>query len=73
MSDNPASSVFTFDTTHHAMWAEDVALEHGIAVEVVPAPPEGDAKCGAALSVPPTQKDELAAALGSQGIPYRVM
>ena len=31
--------VFTFDTTHHALWAEEVAGEHGIPAEVIPAPP----------------------------------
>ncbi len=73
MSTEPESSVFTFDTTHHAMWAEDVAREQAIAAEVIPAPPDGGAKCGAALRVSRRRKDELAAALGSQGIPYRML
>lgn len=73
MSTDPGSSVFTFDTTHHAMWAEDVAREQAIDAEVVPAPPEGGARCGAALRVARRRKDELAAALGSEGIPYRIL
>ena len=73
MSTDPGSSVFTFDTTHHAMWAEDVARDQAIDAEVVPAPPEGGAKCGAALRVSRRRKDELAAALGSEGIPHRIL
>ena len=65
-------SVFTFDTTHHAMWAEDVAREHEIPVDVVPAPPDGGARCGAALRVPGPRSDELAAMLKGEGILYRV-
>ncbi len=73
MSTDSGTSVFTFDTTHHAMWAEDVAREQAIAAEVVPAPPDGGAKCGAALRVDRRQREELAAALGSEGIPHRVL
>lgn len=73
MSTDPGSSVFTFDTTHHALWAEDVARERSIAAEVVPAPPEGGARCGAALRVSGRQQDELASALGNEGIPYRIL
>lgn len=73
MSTEPGSSVFTFDTTHHAMWAEDVAREQAIAAEVIPAPPDGGANCAAALRVPHRQQDELATALGNEGIPCRVL
>ena len=37
--------ILVFDTTHHAMWAEEIAREQGVAVEVVPAPEGVDAKC----------------------------
>ena len=33
------SRLFTFDTTHHALWAEETALGSGIPAELVPAPP----------------------------------
>ena len=66
-------AVFTFDTTHHAMWAEDVARDHDIPVEVVPAPPDGGARCGAALRVTSRRSEELAGLLQGEGILYRVM
>ena len=70
----PASArIFIFETTHHAMWAEDVAREQAIPAEVVPAPPEGGAKCGAALQVSPERTSELSAALKQEGILYRVV
>ena len=72
MTTDSGYSVFTFDTTHHAMWAEDIARDQEIPVEVVPAPPDGGARCGAALRVPVRSGDELAASLRGEGIPYQV-
>ncbi len=73
MTREPGSSVFIFDTTHHAMWAEDVAREQAIPAEVVPAPPDGGAKCGAALRVTERRQDDLAAALSGEGIQFRIL
>ena len=71
MSEESPTSTFTFDTTHHAMWAEDVAREQAIPAQVVPAPPDGGAKCGVALRTPEHRADELAEALKQEGILYR--
>jgi hypothetical protein len=67
------NKVLVFDTTHHAMWAEEVAREHGVAVDVVPAPEGVDAKCGMALEVLPESLENLQGALTKEGIPFRVM
>jgi len=64
--------VLVFDTTHHAMWAEEVARSAGIPAEVVPAPEGTEAKCGLALEVVPEGFAELLPALDKEGIPYRV-
>lgn len=64
--------IFTFDTTHHALWAEQVAREERLAAEVVPAPREAAARCNLALEVLEDDVDALAAALGREGIPYRI-
>lgn len=64
---------FIFETTHHAMWAEDVAREQAIPAEVVPAPPEADAKCGLALRTRESQADELAKELQKEGILYKLL
>jgi hypothetical protein len=66
----PDSLLFTFETTHLALWAEDTAREHGIPVDVVAAPPEAKAKCGIALRTLTARSDELAAALRDEGIAY---
>ena len=75
MPSNPDSvtRTFIFETTHHAMWAEDVAREQTIPAEVVPAPPEADAKCGLALRTEESQADELARALDKEGILYKLL
>ena len=62
--------VLVFDTTHHAMWAEEIAREQDIAVEVVPAPEGVDAKCGMALEVLPDSLENLQALLEKEGIPF---
>ena len=62
--------LFTFETTHLALWAEDTAHERGIPVDVVPAPPEARAKCGIALRTLPARNDELAAALCEEGVSF---
>ena len=64
--------IIVFDTTHHAMWAEELAREQEIAVEVVPAPEGVDAKCGMALEVLPDSLESLQVILEKEGIPYKV-
>jgi hypothetical protein len=64
--------VLVFDTTHHAMWAEEVAREQGVAVEVVPAPEGVDAKCGMALEVLPESLENLQTLLTKEGIPFKL-
>lgn len=64
--------VLVFDTTHHAMWAEEVAKEHGMPVEVIPAPEDVDAKCGMALEVLPEAFQQLQDVLKTEGIPYKI-
>lgn len=63
--------IVVFDTTHHALWAEEVAREKGFAVEVVPAPEGVDAKCGMALEVLSEMFEDLQAILAQEGIPFK--
>ena len=65
-----ASSLFTFETTHMALWAEDTARERGIPADVVPAPPQAKAKCGLALRTTLARFDELAQALRDEGVSF---
>jgi hypothetical protein len=64
------TSVFTFDTTHHALWAEEVAREAGIPADVVPAPPAARARCSLALETLPEDVERLADALAAEGVPH---
>ncbi len=64
--------VFTFDTTHHALWAEEVAGEAGIPVEVIPAPPAARARCNLALATLPEDVPRLADELRARGVPFGV-
>jgi Protein of unknown function (DUF3343) len=64
------AAVFVFDTTHHALWAEEVAREGGIPAEVIPAPPAAKARCNLALETLPEDVDRLASALAAEGVPH---
>lgn len=63
-------ALFTFDTTHMALWAEEVARDGGIPAEVVPAPPEAKAKCGLALATLRPSVDALSQALSAAGVEF---
>lgn len=65
-------SIFTFDTTHHALWAEEVAGAHRIPSEIVPAPPEAHARCDLALEVLAEDEARLEAALREEGVAFRL-
>lgn len=64
--------LLTFETTHHALWAEEVARESGIPAEVVPAPPAARARCNLALEVLPEDLTRLRHRLGEEGVPHEV-
>jgi hypothetical protein len=62
--------VFTFETTHHALWAEEVAQAHGVPAEVIPAPPAARARCNLALETLPEEAERLADLLAREGVPF---
>jgi len=65
-------SILTFDTTHHALWAEEIAREREIPVEVIPAPAAAHARCNLALETLPGDLDRLRLALTDEGVPFSV-
>ncbi len=64
--------IFTFDTTHHALWAEDIASIRAIPAEVIPAPAESKAKCSLALRTFPDRFADLERALEAEGVAFAV-
>lgn len=62
--------VFTFETTHHALWAEELAQEHGVPAEVIPAPAAARARCNLALQVLSADVRRTAELLGAEGVPF---
>lgn len=65
-------TIFTFDTTHHALWAEEVAKDAGIPHEVVPSPPAAHARCSIAVETLPDDAPRYEALLASTGIDTRL-
>jgi hypothetical protein len=65
-------AVFTFETTHMALWAEEVAQEEGIPHEVIPTPPGLDAGlCDLALATLADRVTQMSASLEAAGVIYR--
>ncbi len=62
---------FVFDTTSAALWAEEVAEEAGIPVEVVPAPADSEATCDLALVTREADVAVLEAVLSAAGVHFR--
>lgn len=62
--------VLVFDTTHHALWAEQVARNAGLAAEVIPAPAAARAKCDLALEYFLEDEAALLQALAAAGVPW---
>jgi hypothetical protein len=64
--------LLTFDTTHHALYAEQLAHEHGLAAEPTPAPAESGAQCDIALEFLPDEEERLTAVLREAGVEFRL-
>jgi hypothetical protein len=67
-----SSRIVVFETTHHALWAEEVARELRLGVEVVPAPAASRAGCDLALEALEEDLATLLDALRERGIVFRV-
>lgn len=63
--------LFLFDSTTAMMWAEEVAQEGDVPVEVVPAPKGVPDICGLALRTSPGHAGALERLLGEEGIKFR--
>ncbi len=64
--------LFTFASTHHALWAEEVARDAEIPVEVTPAPPAARARCNLALECLAEDVERLGVRLSESGVPYQL-
>jgi Putative Se/S carrier protein-like len=62
---------FIFDSTNAALWAEEVAKERSIPVDVVSAPAGSDARCDLALVTLAARVDDLERALRAAGVAFR--
>jgi hypothetical protein len=68
--DREARATFTFGTTHHALWAEEIAAERLIPAEIVPAPAAAHAKCNLALETLAEDAARLTDELRAAGVPH---
>lgn len=59
-----------FDTTHHALLAEQIAVESGLPVQVAPAPADSTAKCDLALEFLSADAERLLTLLDGRNVRY---
>lgn len=64
--------LLTFDTTHHALLAEQIAHDAGYAAEVTPAPPDSGAKCDLAIEFLPEEEEALVALLRAERVSFAI-
>jgi hypothetical protein len=67
----PGTTLLVFDSSNAVLWAEEVAEDAGVPVEVVPAPAASRAKCDLALLTTLARSAELEEALAREGVPFR--
>ncbi len=67
-----ARKVVVFETTHHALWAEEVARDLRLGAQVVPAPAASRAGCDLALEALDEDLAALLDALRERSIAFRV-
>ena len=63
---------FFFKTSNVVMWAEEVATEQDIPIEVIPTRARTEATCGLAIRTPPEWQERLEGAFRAEGIAYEV-
>lgn len=63
--------LLTFDSTHYALLAESLAREHGLAADVVPAPPDSGAACDLAIEYLVDEEERLLEVLRVGGVEFR--
>ena len=63
--------IYLFESGTHVLWAEEVARERQMAVEVVPAPSGFSNHCGLAIRVFADVAPTLEALLEEEGISFR--
>lgn len=61
--------VLLFETSTHVLWAEEVAREEGIPVEVIPAPEGAHNHCGLAVRALARDFSRLVELMAEEGIP----
>lgn len=65
------TGILTFDTTHHALWAEEIATRLLLGIEIIPAPADSGAKCDLAIEYLRDDEAALIAALQAEAVPFR--
>ena len=63
--------ILVFDSTHHALTAEEVLEESGLDIDIVPVPAEIRVGCGLAIEVALADRDRAEDALAAAGVVFK--
>jgi len=67
------SFVLVFNSTHHALTAEEVLEESGLEVDIVPVPADIRVDCGLAIEITECDRERAEAALAAARIAFRAV
>lgn len=62
------SQILTFYSTHHALAAERILKDQGIAQTIVPTPRSISGNCGIAIRIDASQADDVVRILADEGV-----
>ncbi len=63
--------LIAFDSTHHALRGEQILLQAGLAIDIIPTPREITASCGLTLCLPAADLEQATILLCEGGVDYR--
>ena len=65
------SFIFVFDSTHHALTAEEALEESGLEIDIVPVPVDIRVDCGLAIEIAKRDREKAEAALDAAGVAFK--
>lgn len=65
--------LIAFDSTHHALRGEQLLLQAGLVIDIIPTPREITASCGLTLSLREADLEQATMLLHQGGVEYRAI
>lgn len=67
------SVILVFDSTHHALTAEEALEKNGLEIDIVPVPADIRIDCGLAIEIAKRDRGRAEEALAAVGVEFKVV